>query len=67
MSVVKKLIFFDSVIADELKILSKTFNITEKEVIDRVLDFYFDHTDYIITQKILKDVSFAKEQVHDYE
>ncbi len=43
MSVVKKLISFDSVVAEELENLSKTLDITQKELIERALDFYFDH------------------------
>jgi len=65
MSVVKKLISFDSAVAEELETLSKTLDITQKELIERALDFYFDHTDSITAQKISDDVVSGKEKVHD--
>jgi len=65
MSVVKKLISFDSAVAQELESLSKTLNITQKELIERALDFYFDHTDSITAQKISDDIVLGKEKVHD--
>jgi len=65
MSVVKKLISFDSVVAEELESLSKTLDITQKELIERALDFYFDHTDSITAQKISDDVVVGKEKVHN--
>ncbi|MDQ7084802.1 MAG: hypothetical protein Q9M36_07645 [Sulfurovum sp.] len=57
MSIVKKLISFDSVVAEELETLSKTLDITQKELIERALDFYFDHTDSITAQKLSDDVA----------
>ena len=65
MSVVKKLISFDSVVAEELEALSKTLDITQKELIERALDFYFDHTDSMTAQKLSDDVKEGKEKVHD--
>ena len=65
MSVVKKLISFDSVVAEELESLSKTLDITQKELIERALDFYFDHTDSITAQKISDDVVAGKNKVHN--
>jgi len=65
MSVIKKLISFDSVVAEELESLSKTLDITQKELIERALDFYFDHTDSITAQKISDDVVAGKNKVHN--
>ncbi|MEA2048892.1 MAG: hypothetical protein U9O64_10675 [Campylobacterota bacterium] len=65
MAVVKKLISFDSVMAEELENLSKTLDITQKELIERALDFYFDHTDSITAQKLSDDVASGKVKVHD--
>jgi len=65
MAVIKKLISFDSVIAEELETLSKTLDITQKELIERALDFYFDHTDSITAQKLSDDVVSGKAKVHD--
>ena len=65
MATVKKLISFDAAVAKELEIVSKTLNISQKELIERALDFYFDHTDSITAQKISKDVREGKEKVYD--
>jgi predicted DNA-binding protein len=65
MSVVKKLISMDSAIAQEVEELSKTLNITQKELIERALDFYFDHTDSIRAQQLSDDVRSGKEKIHD--
>jgi len=62
---VKKLISFDEVVAKELEIVSKALNISQKELIERALDFYFDHTDSITAQKISQDVREGKEKVYD--
>jgi len=65
MSVVKKLVSLDSNIANEVETLSKTLGITQKELIERALDFYFDHTDSISAQKISDDIRDGKEKVYD--
>lgn len=65
MATVKKLISFDSAIAKELEIVSKTLGISQKELIERALDFYFDYTDSITAQKISDDVKDGKEKVYD--
>ncbi len=65
MPTVKKLVSFDSMVAEELEMVSAALNITQKELIERALDYYFDHTDIIIAQKISKDVEDGKESVYD--
>jgi hypothetical protein len=65
MSTVKKLISFDSGVAEELESLSKILEITQKELIERALDFYFDYTDSIVAQKKSDDVVSGKEKIHD--
>ncbi|MDQ1325246.1 MAG: hypothetical protein QG564_370, partial [Campylobacterota bacterium] len=65
MSVVKKLVSLDSAVASELESLSKTLGVTQKELIERALDFYFDHTDSITAKKISDDVKSGKEKVYD--
>ena len=65
MPIVKKLISFDSVVADELESLSKTLDITQKELIERALDFYFDHTDSMTAQNISDAVALGREKVYD--
>lgn len=34
-------------------------------MIERVLDFYFDHTDAMIAQKISRDIREGRMAVHD--
>ena len=65
MSTVKKLISFDSNIAAELEAVSEALHISQKELVERALDFYFDHTDSIVAQKISEDVAKGKVGVHD--
>ena len=65
MAVVKKLISLDNMVADELEMVSSALNVTQKEIIERALDFYFDHTDTILAQQISKDVEDGIEKVHD--
>ena len=65
MALVKKLISLDAAVASELEMLSDTLKLTQKEIIERALDYYFDHTDSITAQKISDDIRAKKEQVHD--
>jgi len=65
MPIVKKLISLDSVVANELEHLSTTLGVTQKELIERALDFYFDHTDSITAKQISDDVASGKEKVYD--
>jgi len=65
MATVKKLISFDTSVAQELEMVSKTLNITQKELIERALDFYFDYTDSLVAQKISEDVKEKREKVYD--
>lgn len=65
MSTVKKLISIESGIAKELESVSKALNISQKELVERALDFYFDYTDSAVAQKISNDVKSGKEKVYD--
>jgi len=65
MAVVKKLISFDEGIARELERISKAMGTTQKDVIERALDFYFDHTDALLADKISAGVHEGKIKVHD--
>ena len=67
MATVKKLISFDRHIAHELETVSQALKMTQKEIVERALDFYFDHTDTLVAQKISDDVTAGREQVHDAE
>jgi len=65
MASVKKLVSFDPAVAEELELVSRTLGMSQKELIERALDFYFDHTDAIIAQQISRDVREGREKVHD--
>ena len=65
MSAVKKLISFEEGIARELEGVAATLHKTQREVVERALDFYFDHTDALVSQKISEDVAAGKEGVRD--
>ena len=65
MASVKKLVSFDPAVAEELELVSKSLGMSQKELIERALDFYFDHTDAIIAQKISRDVREGKEKIYD--
>ena len=65
MASVKKLISFDTSVANELEFVAKTLEISQKELIERALDFYFDHTDSLTAQKISSDVRDGVEEVYD--
>jgi len=67
MASVKKLVSFDPMIAEELELVAKSLNMTQKELIERALDFYFDHTDAIVARKLSEDVHAGKEEVFDAE
>jgi len=67
MATVKKLISFDAQLAHELETVSQALKMTQKEIVERALDFYFDHTDTLVAQKISDDVAAGREQVHDAE
>ena len=65
MAVVKKMISMDEGVARELEKLSKMLGTTQREVIERALDFYFDHTDAMIAEKISREIREGKMAVHD--
>jgi len=65
MPTVKKLISFDESVANELEIVSKALNKSQKEIVESALDFYFDYTDGIIADKITDDIKAGKMKVYD--
>ena len=65
MPTVKKLISFDESVANELEIVSKALNKSQKEIVESALDFYFDYTDGIVADKITDDIKAGKMKVYD--
>jgi len=57
---VKKLFTLDDGIVRELELVAKTLNTTQKDIVEKALDFYFDYTDSIIVDKIIDDIENKK-------
>jgi len=62
MATVKKLITLDESIARELEVVAKSLGTTQKEIVERALDYYFDFTDAIVADKILEEIESGKEE-----
>jgi predicted DNA-binding protein len=67
MAAVKKLISLDSGVARELETVAEALKMTQREVVERALDFYFDYTDAAVAQKISRQIREGTQQVHDAE
>ncbi|ADV46227.1 ribbon-helix-helix domain-containing protein [Nitratifractor salsuginis] len=65
MAEVKKIISMNEEIARELENLSRILGITQEEIIERALGFYFDHTDAMIAEKISREIREGKMIVRD--
>ncbi|WP_027389846.1 hypothetical protein [Chrysiogenes arsenatis] len=65
MPVVKKLITLDESVAKELEMVAAALHKTQREVVETALDFYFDHTDAIIADKITQDICDGKMRTID--
>jgi len=64
---VKKLFTLDDGIARELELVAKALNTTQKDIVEKALDFYFDYTDSIIADKIIEDVENKKIKTYSKE
>jgi len=67
MATVKKLLSLDESIAKELENVAQAMHKTQKEVVETALDFYFDHTDSVVADNVLKELQAGKMQLHDSE
>ena len=65
MGTVKKLFSLDEGIARELDIVATAINKTQKEVVETALDFYFDHTDGMVADKITEEIKNGTMKVRD--
>ena len=61
---VKKLFSLDKHIARELEIVAKALNTTQKDIVEKALDFYFDYTDAVVADKIIEDVENKKTKTY---
>lgn len=63
MATVKKLLSLDESIAKELENVAQAMHKTQKEVLETALDFYFDHTDTIVADSVVKEIQSGKMSV----
>jgi len=64
---VKKLFALDNGIAKELELVAKSLNTTQKDIVEKALDFYFDYSDSIVADKIIDDVKNKKIKIYSKE
>ena len=67
MATVKKLISLDENLASELESVAKALHKSQKEIVESALDFYFDHTDGIIADKVSSEIESGHMKVHSSE
>jgi len=67
MAVTKKLISMDEALAEELSAVSKLLGVSQREIVERALDFYFDYLDVAIAEKISKDIEEGRMKVYEAE
>ncbi len=67
MATTKKLISMDRELAEELSTLSKLLGISQSEIVEKALDFYFDYLDLKVAEKISREVEEGKMKVYDAE
>jgi len=67
MATVKKLFSLDESLARELENVSLALQKSQKEVLESALDFYFDYTDTVVADSVVKEIESGKMKVHDSE
>ena len=60
MASVKKMISLDEEIAKELELVAKALHTTQKDIVQRALDFYFDYTDSVVADRIIDEIAQGK-------
>lgn len=70
MATVKKLISLDENVAKELDRVASALSVSQRELIESALDFYFDYTDGILADKITDEIragtmkTYSSEEVY---
>lgn len=67
MATVKKLLSLDESIAKELETVSLALHKSQKEVVETALDFYFDYTDSVVADSVLKEINAGSMSIHTSE
>ncbi|SNR68880.1 ribbon-helix-helix domain-containing protein [Desulfurobacterium atlanticum] len=65
MAITKKLISMDKMLAEELSTVSKILGISQKEIVEKALDFYFDYLDVAVAEKISKEIKEGRMKVYE--
>jgi len=65
MATVKKLFSLDESMARELEVVASVMKKSQKEVVENALDFYFDYTDTLVADSVVKDIKDGKMKVYD--
>jgi len=61
---VKKLFTLDDGIVRELELVAKALNTTQKDIVEKALDFYFGYTDNFVADKIIDDIENKKIKIY---
>ncbi len=67
MPVTKKLITMDESLAKELSTISKILGVSQREIVEKALDFYFDYLDVVVAEKISQEIEEGKMKVYEAE
>jgi len=67
MATTRKLISMDETLARELSAVSKLLGVTQREIVEKALDFYFDYLDVIVAEKISKEIKENRMKVYEAE
>ena len=67
MATVKKLLSLDESIAKELETVSLALHKSQKEVVETALDFYFDYTDSVVADSVIKEIKNGGMEVYSSE
>ena len=67
MATTRKLISMDETLARELSAVSKLLGVTQREIVEKALDFYFDYLDVIVAEKISKEIKKNRMKVYEAE
>jgi len=65
MATVKKLFSLDAGIAKELDIVAATLHKSQREIVESALDFYFDHTDGLVADRITEEILSGKMKTYE--
>jgi len=60
MATVKKLFSLDESLAKELENVAEAMSLSQKEIVEKALDFYFDYTDSVVADKVSAEIEAGR-------